>query len=250
MEIRESARRLSGNENYFRLREERELVLTSRDVSSLVVDRLCDQVRGQNAVVTCFYLDFAARKEQSVANILGSLLRQLVGGMEKVPEEIAQAFQEQKKAIGGRALRLLDIVKMLQAITSSLPTFMCIDALDECAAANRVKLLNSLRQILEMSPRTRIFMIGRPHVRAEIEKRLSGRVISVSIGPNKDDIVEYLRLRLDEDESPDAMDESLEAEILEKIPENMSEMYVGAMVLGIQSYNPLINMNLGFYSFP
>ena len=224
MEIRESAKHLSGNENYSRVREERELVLTSGDASSLVVDRLCDQVRGQNAAVMCFYLDFAARKEQSVANILGSLLRQLVGGMEKVPEEIAQAFREQKMVIGGRGPRLPDIVKMLQTITSSLRTFVCIDALDECAAGNRVKLLNSLRQILETSPHTRIFVIGRPHVRAEVEKRLSGRVISVPIGPNKDDIVEYLRLRLDEDETPDAMDESLEAEILEKIPENMSEM--------------------------
>ena len=164
-----------------------------------------------------------------MASILGSLLRQVVGGMEKIPEEIAQTFQEQKMAIGGRGPRLPDIVKMLQTITSELRTFVCIDALDECAATNRIKLLNSLQQILENSPRTRIFIIGRPHVRAEMEKRLAGRVISVSVGPRKDDIMEYLRLRLDEDETPDAMDESLEADILEKIPEKMSEMYVEAI---------------------
>ena len=199
-------------------------MLTSHDFSSLVVDSLCDQCRGPNTNVTCFYLDFAARKEQSVASILGSLLRQVVGGMEKVPEEITRAFQNQKTAIGGRGPRLTDIVKMLQTITSSLRTFVCIDALDECAAAHRVKLLNSLHQILETSPRIRIFIIARPHVRGEVEKRLAGRVISVSVGPSKDDIVEYLRLKLDEDETPDAMDESLEADILEKIPENMSEM--------------------------
>jgi len=211
-------------------------VLTGYDVSSLVVDRLCDQSRGKNTAVTCFYLDFAARKEQSVASILGSLVRQIIGGMEKVPEEITQGFQEGKMAIGGRGPRLPDIVKMLQTITSSLRTFVCIDALDECVAAYRVKLLNSLQQILEKSPRTRIFMIGRPHVRAEVEKRLAGRVISLSVGPNRDDIMEYLRLRLDEDETPDAMDESLAADILSKIPSSMSEMYVGAMVLGIPSH--------------
>jgi len=197
------------------------------------VDRLGDQARGQNAAVTCFYLDFAARKEQSVVSVLGSLLRQAIGGMEKVPEEISRAFQEQKNVIGGREPRLPDIVKMLQIITSSLPTFVCIDALDECATTHRVKLLNSLKQILEKSPRTRIFIIGRPHVRAEIRKRLAGRVISVSVSPRKDDIIEYLRLRLDEDETPEAMDESLEADILEKIPEDMSEMYVWAIALGI-----------------
>ena len=232
MEVRESAKHLSGNENYSWEREERESVLTGHNVSSLVVDRLCDQARVQSTVVTCFYLDFAARKEQSVSGILGSLLRQVVGGIERVPEEISRAFEDQKKAIGGRGPRLPDIVKMLQTITSSLRTFMCIDAWDECVATHRVKLLNSLKQILETSPSTRIFIIGRPHVLAEIEKRLADRVISVFVSPNNDDIIEYLRLRLDEDETPDAMDESLEAEILEKIPQNMSEMYVGAMLAG------------------
>ena len=208
-------------------------MLTGHHVSSLVVDRLSDQSRGQKTAVTCFYLDFAARKEQSVASILGSLVRQVVGGMENVPEEITQAFKEQKLANAGRGPQLPDIVKMLQIVTSSVRTFVCIDALDECAAANRAKLLNSLQQILKSSPLTRIFMIARPHVRGEIEKRLPGRLISVLVGPRKNDIMGYLRLRLDEDQTPEAMNESLEADILEKIPENMSEMCVGAMLLGV-----------------
>jgi len=199
-------------------------VLTGHDVSSLVVDRLCDQARGQNTAVACFYFDFAARKEQSATSMLGSLLKQVVGGMETIPKEISEAFQDQKKVIGGRGPQLPDIVKMLQSVTSSVPTFVCIDALDECVEIHRVKLLNSLKQILEKSPRTRIFTSGRPHIRAEIEKRLAGRAASVSLGPTKDDIVEYLRVRLDEDVTPDAMDESLGADILEKIPENMSDM--------------------------
>ena len=157
-------------------------MLTSHDFSSLVVDRLCDHARGQNTAVTCFYFDFAARKEQSAINMLGSLLKQVVGGMEEIPEEISRAFREQKMAVGGRGLLLLDIVKMLQTITSSLRTFVCIDALDECAVVHRVKLLDSLKQVLEKSPHTRIFIIGRPHIRAEVEKRLAGRVTSISIG--------------------------------------------------------------------
>jgi len=224
MGVRGPERLSSGNNNYSPRAEERELVLTGCDVSSLVVDRLCDQSDGRDSAVTCFYVDFAARKEQSVASILGPLLRQVVGGMEEVPEEITRAFEKQKRSIGGRGPQLSDIVKMLQTTTSSLRTFICIDALDECAATNRVKLLNSLHQILEASLRTRIFIIARPHVRVEIEKRLAGRVISVSVGPSTNDIMEYLRLRLDEDETPDAMNESLEVDILEKIPENMSEM--------------------------
>jgi len=202
-------------------------VLTCHHVSSLVVDRLCDKARGQNTTVACFYFDFAARKEQSATAMLGSLLKQIVSGMEAIPEDISRAFQEQKKAIGGRGPQLIDIVRMLQAITSSQRTFVCIDALDECTAGHRVKIIDSLKQILEKSPSTRIFITGRPHIRAEIEKRLGGKVISVSLCPNKEDIIRYIRVRLGEDETPDAMDESLVADILEKIPQTVSEMYVG-----------------------
>jgi len=228
MEIRGSAKRLLGKKDNSARREAREPMLTNHDDSSLVVDRLCHQVRGQNTPVTCFYFDFAARKEQSATNILGSLLKQMVRGMERIPEEISRAFQEQKLAIGGCGPQLVDIVKMLQDITSSQPTFMCIDALDECAGVQRVRVLDSLKQILERSPTTRIFVTGRPHIRAEMEKRLPGRMISVSICPPKGDVIGYLRVKLGEDETPDAMDEILEAEILEKIPENISAMCVWA----------------------
>jgi len=191
-----------------------------------VVDRLCDRTRGQNTAVTCFYFDFAARGEQSATNILGSLLRQMISGTGKVPEEIFKALREQKEAVSGRRPQLTDIVKMLQFITSSQRTYLCLDALDECTTAQRFRLFDALKQILEKSPGARVFVTGRPHIRAEIETRLPGLVASVFVCPTRDDIVSYLRIRLSQDETPDAMDESLEANILEKIPENISEMWV------------------------
>ena len=206
-------------------------MLTDRDDSSLVVDTLCDQTRGQNTAVSCFYLDFAARKEQSTANVLGSLLKEMVDGMERIPEEISRAFQHQKTIIGGHRPQLANIVKMLQFITSSRRTFMCIDAIDECSGVEQVRLLDSLKQILEKSPDTRVFATGRPHILAEIERRLAGRVASVSVSPPEEDVITYLRARLDEDQTPGAMDEILEAEILEKVPKNISGMYVVALVL-------------------
>jgi len=204
--------------------EEKGQVLTSRDVSSLVIDRLCDQAGGQGATVACFYFDFAAQKEQSPTSVLGALLRQLVCGLEEAPEEISRAYQDQRNAIGGRGPQLSDIVEMMQMTSSRGRTFICVDALDECAAEYRVKLLDSLNQILEKSPGTRIFVTGRPHIRPEIERCLAGRVASVSITPKKRDIIRYFHSRLHEDTTPDAMDSSLEAEILKKIPDDISEM--------------------------
>jgi len=194
-----------------------------------VIDSLCDKARGVETAVAGFYFDFAAQKEQSSASMMGALLKQVVGGLENVPREIAQAYEDQKKFLGGRGPQLADIVNMLQTTASENPTFICIDALDECVAGHRVKVLNSLNEILRRSPDTRIFLTGRPHIQAEVRNRLSGRVTTMRITPRRQDIISYLHSRLDEDTTPDAMDSTLEAEILRKIPENISEMYVKAM---------------------
>ena len=201
-------------------------MLTSCEYSSLVIDRLCDQARGQNVAVACFYFDFAARREQSSTSMLGAILKQILGALEEIPKEISQAYEDQKKVIGGRGPQLSDITKMLQTTSSGRLTFLCIDAMDECVPEHRVKILNSLNQILQKSPGIRIFMTGRQHVQAEIQKRLSGRVASIAITPKKGDVIGYLRTRLEEDTNPDAMDDNLEADILRRIPEDISEMYV------------------------
>jgi len=189
-----------------------------------VIDRLCDWAGEQNATVACFYFDFAIQKEQSPTNVLGALLKQVVGGLEEVPVEIAKAYHDQKKVIGGRGPQLSDIVRMLQTASSKEPTFICVDAIDECVAGYRVKLLDSLNQVVEKSPGTRVFVTGRAHIRPEIGRCLGGRVTSVSISPRRDDIITYLRTRLHEDTTPDAIDSSLEADILRKIPDDISEM--------------------------
>ena len=207
-------------------------MLTGRDVSSLVIDELCDQAGGRNATVACFYFDFTAQEEQSPTSMLGALLKQLVCGLEETPEEVSRAYQGQKNAIGGRGPKLSDIVKMMQTTSSKKCTFICVDAMDECAAGHRVKILDSLNQILERSPGTRIFVTGRQHIRPEIGRCLAGRVASVSISPKRGDIIRYLHSRLREDTTPDAMDSSLKADILKKIPEDISEMYVRETILG------------------
>ena len=199
-------------------------MLTSCDVSSLVIDKLCDQARGRRVAVACFYFDFAAQKEQSSASMLGAVLKQVVSGLDEVPKEIAQAYNDHKKVIDGRGLQLADIVKMLQTTASKRPTFICIDALDECVAGYRVKLLDSLNQILRRSPGTRVFVTGRPQIQAEVRSRLSGRVTALRITPRRHDIISYLHTRLGEDTKPGAMDSSLKADILKKIPEDVSEM--------------------------
>ena len=199
-------------------------LLIDYDFSSLVIDTLCKQTVGGNATVACFYFDFATQEEQSPTAILSSLLKQVVGGLSEVPQKIVKAFKDRGRVIGGQRLALAEVVEFLQDISSSQPTFICIDALDEFPARERVKLLDSLSQILQKSPGARIFLTGRQHVRGEVEKHLAARVAIRSITPTKDDIVVFIRAKLKEDTIPDAMNESLEEEIIRIIPETVSEM--------------------------
>jgi len=220
-------------------------MLTGRDVSSLVIDNLCNQARERNVSVACFYFDFAAQKEQSPTSVLGALLKQVVTGLEEVPEEIVRDYETQKTVLGGRGPLLSDIEEMLLTASSKKRTFICIDALDECAAANRVKILNSLNQILQKSKNARIFITGRQHIRAEIGSRLSGRVATILITPRRDDVIRYLHKRIADDTTPDAMDTRLEADILKRILDNISEMYVEQNRVGY----PKISTNRSLDSF-
>jgi len=196
----------------------------SCNVSSLVIDTLCKRAVEESAAIACFYFDFAAQEEQSPAAVLGSVLKQVIGGLDEVPERIVGAFRGRGKAIGGQRLGLAEIVRFLQDISSSRCTFICIDALDECPAGHRMKLLDSLNQILQKSSGARIFLTGRPHILGEVEGRLPGRAATISVIPTRDDIIVFLRARLREDTIPEATDRSLEEEIIKNIPETVSEM--------------------------
>jgi len=82
----------------------------------------------------------------------------------------------------------------------------------------------SLKGILEKSQGAGIFVTGRPIFAPRLKMRLARRVTSVSVGPAGADIVGFLHVKLIEEETPDAMDSSLEGDTLEKIPGRMSEM--------------------------
>ena len=197
--------------------------LTARNISSLVIDWLCDQVRNRDIAVAGLYCDYLAQKEQSAANMLGAILKQLLE-RDGIPEHLRQVFHAEKRGFGGRALQLQDLVGILGTTIASLPeVFICIDGLDECLPKNRRELLESLRDIVRASPTTRVFLSGRPHIRDEVKTYFS-EAIMIAIVPTIEDIERYLKMRLNQDPTPRAMDYVLRAEILTVIPRKISQM--------------------------
>ena len=169
------------------------------------------------------YCDFLAQQEQSTTIMLGAILKQLTN-RGAIPEHIQEAFEKAKKEFGGRRLRLPEMVEILKKTIISLQRiFVCIDALDESAPKHRRELLESLQEIVRMSPNMRILLTGRPHIDGEIVEFFS-KAVRIPISPTQDDIKNYLEMRLKGDTTPEAMDGELRADIMRVIPEKISEM--------------------------
>ena len=206
-----------------------------QNTSSLVIDSLCDQAKKEDIAVAGLYCDFLAQQEQTTINMLGAILKQLVGRGD-IPKDVRKAFQEGKKEFGGRGLRYADLMGMLRiAIGSLRQVFICIDALDECLPKNLPELLKSLGDVVRESPRTRIFLTGRPHIMEDIHKYFT-KVVVIPISPNKDDIRNYLEMRLDGDADPEAMSDDLRADIVRIILEKVSDMCAEAPKLAFPLY--------------
>ena len=188
-----------------------------------MIDKLCDEAVEGDPTVVCFYFDFAARNEQSPINMLGSLVRQVVSGRGQIPEAIVQDFRKEKMSIGGRGLQVSGILKTFQAITATRRVFICVDALDECLPEHRMVVLQSLGQILQGCPGTRVFITGRPHVRGEVERELGRAATFVFIQTTEDGVHKFLREKLRKDTIPNMMSSTLEEDIMRSIPAISSE---------------------------
>ena len=192
-----------------------------------MIDTLCDAFDGHNVAVACIYCDFHAREEQSATGMLAAILKQLVAGLEPIPEEIKGAFDRAKTKVDGRALRLPEIQGMIaRSIAPLRRGFICVDALDEFPSKHRPGLWDSLRHIVRECPNIRLFVTGRPHIREEVRKYFPRCPDQPPIKPTEEDIQEYLKMRLNEDSELDAMDTELKAYILRIIPDRISGAYV------------------------
>ena len=200
-------------------------MLTAR-ISSLVIDALCDQVANQNTPVVCFYCDYQSQKMQTPENVVGALVKQVVRGLEDVPTEIAAAFQEAKKQVGGRGLRIPEALELLKAAVASFGrVFICIDALDEFSEKHLPKLLRPLHAISRSCPGIRFFFTGRPHIEIEIGKYFSQSARCLQVKPAREDIMRYVEMMLDEDSIGEAMNSDLQAEIMSRVSETISDVY-------------------------
>ena len=191
-----------------------------------MIESLREQTCGENILVLFLYCDYQAQKDQSVVNMIGSLLSQIALGAAQIPSEIQRAFEMKKK--GRQALRLPEMLKLLAKAVSSIErVYICFDAVDELLPENRSELLRALRQIIRDSPNIRIFLTGRPYIRGELDKYLTKGAYIIPIVADQGDIARYVTRKMEDDEDdgdPGLMPYDLKRDIMKTLLEKASEM--------------------------
>jgi len=147
-------------------------------------------------------------------------------GASQIPSEIRRTFEQKQR--GRQALRLPDMLKLFVKTVSSIErVYICFDAMDELLSENRSELLRSLRQIVRDAPNIRLFLTGRPHIRAELDKYLTKGAYIIHIVVDQGDIERYVSRRMEDDDDdgdPDLMPDDLKNDILKTMLERASEM--------------------------
>ena len=195
-----------------------------------MVDKLCERATDQKIAIACFYCDFQSQNLQTPENVLGALVKQIVRGLGAMPTEIDEAFRKAKGQVGGLGLRVPDVLSLLKASIAPLDqAFICIDALDELLVKHLPTLLRSLHDISQSCPSVRFLLTGRPHIGVEIEKYFPMAARFLQMNGARQDIMRYIEMMLDDDPNPEAMNDGLRAEIMNRVSETISDVYAAAI---------------------
>jgi hypothetical protein len=131
---------------------------------SIVVSHLQKVFKEDNVAVACIYCNYKEQTEQTVPNLVASLLKQLVQDHFMASDNVKSLYKDHQKE--NTFPKLTQLIKALQSeIETYSKVFVIADALDECseyngARANLLKTLQSLDVNLMVTSRD-LSSIGR-----------------------------------------------------------------------------------------
>ncbi|KNG86035.1 putative ankyrin repeat domain protein [Aspergillus nomiae NRRL 13137] len=190
-------------------------------VSSIVIDRLRELMPLGSIGLAYLYGDYRDQRAQSVENILGAIVKQLLAHLSETPQGILEIYETRVKQENPLSLpdaeRFLDI-----ACEQFSRVYICLDALDELR--DQRSLLISLQA---RSSSVQLYITGRPHVQVQVERHLKEKR-EILIEAHDDDIRRFIDLEIGgpNDIEPDAMDEKLRMDIQNKVIESAKGLFL------------------------
>lgn len=187
-----------------------------------MIDKLGKHVaQGSKIGLGYIYCDYRDQKEQTTENIVGAILKQLLGLLAEIPEAVLKLYEERVRQ--GKSPSLTDAVNLLSiACAQFSKVYVCLDALDELG-----NLQGLLKQLRDSPHSMQIFITGRHHIQATVQEHLKeGQVISIEA--HESDIRRFIEYEIGgpNDIEPRAMDERLRKDILEKVVDSAKGVLV------------------------
>ena len=196
------------------------------DRSSHVVDHLLTSAgTAQRLGVVYIYLDYNDQANQTAADVMKSLLKQLVYQRRSLPPKLESAYDERKP------LDMNSIMEMfLESAQQFSNVFVFLDALDECNNREREILMPCLQRLLQSG--IRICVTARPEVQCQLT---SNQIRSLEISAHNHDVKNFLAQRLMQVES--AVDDQSKELIISSVLAGAKGMYgtcirCGSLLLG------------------
>ncbi|KAK2764031.1 hypothetical protein FQN54_009650 [Arachnomyces sp. PD_36] len=214
---------------------------------------LTTRPRSPKTGVAYVYCDYRDQSNQTLTNILGALLKQLLQPLHKFPDYFfhvcGDAFRASEVFDLSMAERLLELTCMeLDKV------YICLDALDECSEKTIAALLASLKKLYtalsrdrvvdegSMRPSTgqntettssddysqsslKLIITSRPHLEPGLVSKFEGSSV-LAIEAKESDIRTFVKSKIEDDSDPYLMNDGLRNDIVEKIARSSQKMFL------------------------
>ena len=192
-------------------------------LASIVIDHLWISFCSNKAGIAYMFCDYRKPDEQTLVNLFGSLLRQLVEQQISISDDVknlCSLHQKQKTRPG-----LEEVLKVLKSeLTEFAAIFVVIDALDECADdyGVRQRLIEEIHD-LKTSTSLNLMTTSRPipHIVSQFPD-----VISLEIRASEKDIESYLNAQMTRLPMCVKKSKELQESIINSIVKSVDGMYV------------------------
>ena len=192
---------------------------------STVIDYLECRFYRDNVAVAFLYCSYKERDTQTLQNLIGSLIQQLVQRNPDVPDDL-RILHEAHTRNQRSTPTLTECVRLLRSQLAVFPkVFLVIDALDECDAQTRSGLCDQLKRLPES---IHLMITSRYNPELEDQIRPSARL---EILANGNDIEIYLENQIEQMprlKGHTKNDPELRGLIKRTIPDNARGMYVSS----------------------
>jgi Cdc6-like AAA superfamily ATPase len=192
-------------------------------ITSIIVEHLQTNFRNDLGIgIAYLYCNFRQQSEQKPANLLASLLKQLVQEQLSVPESVKSLYKRHRDKRTRPSFDEISNV-LYSVIAEYSKTFIVIDALDECQASDgsRKRLLSEIFN-LQIKTGANLFATSRfiPDITNEFEGS-----ISLEIRANDEDVRSYIEGYISRLPSCVTRSRDLQGEIKAQITKAVDGMY-------------------------